>query len=171
VQDQDTKDRQSIERAKALFASALVAERSFWREELVRHKRYDSGYFAIEMTIAFDLPDAVDLRDVVRDLPRRTMRTITYGAKPCDHCGYLCLAMGERPSAVRLWKHRLYSFAHEARPDGRELDAILSVYATLFGANVSTMSVEVVRPQRGHFEDNPVRRKGREAQEYLGQFA
>lgn len=172
MQDQNAQERrQRIERAKALFASALVSNRSFWREELARNKHYDSGYFAIEMTVAFDLPDTIDLRDVARELPRRTMKGITYGAKPCDHCGYLYLAMGERPSGFRLWKHRLYSFADEARPDGREIDALLSVYAMLFGPNVSSMDIEVVRPQRGHFEDNPVQRRGPKAQEYFGRFA
>ncbi len=163
--------RQRLERAKALFSSALASDRSFWRQELARNKHYDSGYFAIEMTIVFALPDAVDLGDIARNLPRITMRGISYGARPCDHCGQLYLSTGEHPSAVRLWKHRLYSFAHETRGDGREVDALLSVYATLFGAEVRTATVEVVRPQRGHFEDNPVQHQGSKAQQYFAQFA
>jgi len=171
---QDTAEqqrREQIERAKTLFAGALASDKSFWRDELARNKHYDDGYFAIEMTIAFALPDAIDLRHIARELPLAKMRGISFGAQPCDHCGYLVAVTGERSSAIRLWKHRLYSFAHESRPDGRELDAFLSVYATLFGANVMGARVEVVRPQRGHFEDNPVDRTGEKAQEYFAKFA
>ena len=50
-----------------------------------------------------------------------------------------------------MWRNRLLALASEERPDGRELDAIVAVYAALFGQQVTKLRVDVMRPMRGHF--------------------
>ena len=77
---------------------------------------------------------------------------------------------GDPPAVLQVWKNRLFTVAHEARPDGREIDAVLAVYAALFSPLVTKVRVEVLRPQRGHFEDLPRTLTGKDAQEYFSQF-
>jgi hypothetical protein len=163
-----------LDRAKALFASALASDVSYWRAEVLRNKRVDEGYDGIELLVELDVPENVGFRGVVFNLPLRRLRQVpryTVTSGHCDNCGTHYLANGDPPAVLQVWKNRLYTLAHEGRPDGRELDAVLAVYAAMFSPLVTKLRVEVLRPPRGHFEDLPTTLKGKDAQEYFSRFA
>jgi hypothetical protein len=163
----------TLDRAKTLFASALTSDTSFWRAEVLRNKRIDEGYDGIELLVELDVPEDAGFRGIVFNLPLRKLRPpqrYTVTRHPCDNCGSYYLANGDPPAVLQVWKNRLFTVAHEARPDGREIDAVLAVYAALFSPLVTKVRVEVLRPQRGHFEDLPRTLTGKDAQEYFSQF-
>jgi hypothetical protein len=163
-----------LDRAKALFASALASDVSYWRAEVLRNKRVDEGFDGVELLVEFDVPETVGFRGVVFNLPLRKLRPprrYTVSSGHCDNCGTYYLANGDPPAVLQVWKNRLYTVAHDGRPDGRELDAVLAVYAAMFSPLVTKLRIEVLRPQRGHFEDLPLTLKGRDAQEYFSRFA
>jgi hypothetical protein len=163
-----------LDRAKALFATALASDTSFWGGEVERNKRIDDGYYGMELLVEFDVPEGVGFRGVVFNLPLRKLRQLrrhTVAGGHCDNCGTYYLAMGDHPAVFQVWKNRLYTVTHVSRPDAGEVDALLAVYAAMFSPLVTKVRVEVLRPQRGHFEDLPTTWKGREAQEYFSRFA
>ncbi len=140
----------------------------------MRHKHFDRRYYGVELLVDFDLPESVDLRGILYNLPLKSLRRLPWdsvGAKRCDTCGDYYLAKVDPACVLKMWRNRLLALASEERPDGRELDAIVAVYAALFGQQVTKLRVDVMRPMRGHFEDHPVHYDGEKARAYFRNFA